>query len=556
MAEAEKKEDEKGRAANRAAEICARQERLETNRQPWIKLWEEIAELVDPKYVNTFRSWSNDWRTQGQLNSEKQFDPTAALSRDRGTAAVHQMLTPDSQKWHRYRSLDAAQNASNSNLRYFDATRDAVFKYRYAPKANFVSQITEVWSNLLTFGTACLFVDRLEGGGLRYRCLHLGEFFFQENHQGLVDTVHRRFKLTARQAVQKFGDKCPEKIAEYARDEKKKDDMFWFIHCVEPRSDLDVNRMDYKGMKYASWYVSVEGKEMIDEGGYRTMPYIVFRYSTTAGEDYGRCPVMAVMPSIRVLNEEKKTVIKAGHRAVDPVLLAHDDGVVGTINLRPGYVNYGAVDAQGRKLVHTLDTGNLNIGKELMDDERIMIKDALFVTIFQILTETPQMTATEVLERVREKGILLSPLGRQHEGLSQMNERELDLLDNQGKLPEMPKELADVGGWEAQVVYDNPLTRAMMAEEITGFMRSMEMAIQHATATQDPSALDWFEIDTAMPEIMDGQAVPARWVATLDAVMAKREGRKQQTESQQLIDAAPGIASVIKSTGGVQGTGL
>lgn len=535
----------------KAMEICSRQERFDTNRDPWIQLWEEIAELVDPKYVNTFRSWYTDWRTPGKLNSEKQFDPTAALSRDRGAAAVHSMLTPDTQKWHRYRSLEAKHNKSPLNLRYFDDTRDTVFRYRYAPKANFISQITEVWSNLITFGTACLYIDRLDGGGLRYRCLHLGEFFFQENHQGLVDTVHRRFKLTARQAVQKFGEKCPQKIREAATDEKKKDDMFEFIHCVEPRSDLDVSKMDYRGMNYVSWYVWKDQKEIISEGGYRSMPYIVFRYSTTAGEDYGRSPIMSVMPSIRVLNEEKKTVIKAGHRAVDPVLLAHDDGVVGTINLRPGYVNYGTVDSQGRKLVHTLDTGNLPIGKELMDDERIMIKDALFVTIFQILTETPQMTATEVLERVREKGILLSPLGRQHEGLSMMSERELDLLDNQGLLPEMPPELAEAGGWEAQVVYDNPLTRAMMAEEITGFMRSMEMAIQHVNATQDPSALDYFDIDTAMPEIMDGQAVPARWVRTFDQVAAIREGRKQQVETQQVIDAAPGLASVIKSTGGI-----
>lgn len=38
----------------------------------------------------------------------------------------------------------------------------------------------------------------------------------------------------------------------------------------------------------------------------------------------------------------------------------------------------------------------------------------LLVTLFQILTETPQMTAAEVVERTNEKGILLAPtVGRQ-----------------------------------------------------------------------------------------------------------------------------------------------
>ena len=37
----------------------------------------------------------------------------------------------------------------------------------------------------------------------------------------------------------------------------------------------------------------------------------------------------------------------------------------------------------------------------------MVINDAFLVTLFQILTETPEMTATEVIERTREKGALL-----------------------------------------------------------------------------------------------------------------------------------------------------
>lgn len=540
---------------NKAAAVCARQERMETDRQPWIRTWEEIAELVDPQYVNTFRSYSNDWRTAGQLNSQKQFDSTAALARDKGTAAIHSILTPDNQKWQRLKAMEGALNKSQRCRLYYDEVRDTLFRYRYADRANFVSQISEHWSNLLTFHTSSMFIDRLEGGGLRYKTMHLGEFFFDENHQGIVDTVHRKFKLTARQAVQKFKDKCPSEIVEAAKDEKQKDKTFIFIHCVEPRDDLDPTVIGPKGMKYASWYISVDYKRVVSEGGFRTFPFPTSRYRTVAGEKYGRGPMMDIIPSVRVLNEEKKTVIKMGHRAVDPVLLAHDDGVIGSVNLKPGFVNYGAVDAQGRKLVHALESSSsFQVGKELMDDERLIIKDALFVTIFQLLTETPTMTATEVLERVREKGILLSPLGRQHNDfLGPMTMRELDLLDQQGLLPPMPPELVEAGGWEAQVLFDNPLSRAMQAEEVTGFMRSMEMAITHASATQDPSALDWFDVDVAMPEIMDIQAVPARWTRTIDAVTQMRQGRQQAAQAQQLIDAAPGIASVIKSTGGAAG---
>ena len=49
-----------------------------------------------------------------------------------------------------------------------------------------------------------------------------------------------------------------------------------------------------------------------------------------------------------------------------------------------------------------------------------------------------------------------------------------------------------------------------------------------------------------MPEIAQGQAVPTRWIKTLDAVMQMRQQQAQQAQQQQMIDAAPALASVAK----------
>lgn len=532
----------------RAVAALRRQEAMETERQPHVTLWEEIAELIDPRYVNTFRSYGF-YNPTSVDKTQKQYDAAAPLALDKFGAAMDWMLTPRMQKWQRIRASDPSLNKSERVLRYFDEVRDILFKYRYAAKANFASQMFEHWIGLGSFGTAALFIDRLDGGGLRYKGIHLGEITFAENHQGIVDTAHRKFRMTARQAVQKFGDKNPEWVQKKAKD--KPDEKVCFVHCVYPRSDRDPTRGDAKGMAYVSMYVEEQSKVIVQEGGYSTFPYAISRYVTAPGEIYGRSPAMKVLPNIRCLNEQKRTMLKMGQRAVDPVLLAHDDGVVGTIALKSGVVNYGAVTADGKKLVHALDTNsNLVAGKDMMDDERLTIKDAFLLTVWQILVETPEMTATEVLERVKEKGAMVAPMmGRQEsECLGPMTERELDILARDGLLPEMPQELVEAGS-EFRLVYDSPLSRAQRAEEASGFMRSLETAINLSTATGDPSALDWFDIDTAMPEIMDIQAVPAKWVSTMDLVQKKREGRQQAAAAQQLVDTAPAIASVLKTTG-------
>lgn len=538
-----------------ATEILRQHSIMETERQPWVRHWEEIAELIDPRYVNTFRSGQAWNLTQGQDNTAKQFDITPPLALERFASAMDWMLTPMNQKYQRVRPLDDSLAKKPSIMRYCDEVRDILFRYRYSPKANFASQIGEHWMGLGGFGTSITFVDRLDGGGTRYRNIHLGEVCLAENHQGIIDTADRKFRMTARQAAQKWKEKTPEKILKDAQDSKQMHKKYTFIHHVCPNTDMDVSRMDYKGMAFKSIYVCVETQEICQEGGYATFPYAISRYTTAPNEVYGRSPAMKALPNIKSLNQMKRTVLKMGERAVDPVLLAHDDGVVGTISLRSGYVNYGAVTADGKKLVHPLDntTSNMPIGKELMDDERAGIKDIFLVTVFQLLEENPQMTATEVLERVKAKNALIAPtMGRQQsECLGPLTERELDILSRDRLLPDMPPELREAGG-QIHLLYDSPMSRAMQAEEASGFLRTMEMATEFATQTQDPSALDWLNVDTAMPEIADIQAVPARWISTPEQVAAKRQGRQQQQQTQQIIDAAPGIASVLKSTGSAQ----
>jgi len=245
----------------------------------------------------------------------------------------------------------------------------------------------------------------------------------------------------------------------------------------------------------------------------------------------------------------KKTNLKQGNKAVDPVLLAHDDNVLnGEVDLRPGAVNYGGGDKQGRALIVPLRGGDFRVAEALLQDERRDIEDSFFVTLFQILTQTPEMTATEVMERVAEKASLLSPtMGRlQSELLGPMIEREIDLLAEMGVLPDMPPELVEAQG-EYEIVYTSPLAKSMYAEEVSGFMRAVEMSLNIANATQDMSQLDHFNFEDAIPEISDYMAVPSRWMNSKDDIKAKRGERQRQAEQQQLMQNAPALASAAKT---------
>lgn len=529
-------------------EILREFDHMASTRGIWEKHWEEVALKVLPYYSTSFYPQGN--MTPGVKRNYEQYDITANSALWKFAAAMESMLTPSNGKWHRLRCTNPDLQKIREVALWFDAVNDLMFYYRNSPSSNFHSQQHDGYVSIGAFGTSCLFIDPLDkryGKGLRYRHVHLGELFFAANHQGIIDKVFRRFKMTLRQLVQQFGkDKLPPELIQKL--EKKPEDQVMVIHAVMPNDDYQKGKLNNKGKKFKSCYVLKDERHLLSEGGYKEFPYAIARYLTAPGELYGRSPAMNVLPSINVLNEEKKTIIKQGHRAVDPVLLAHDDGILNGFNLAPGAVNYGGVSADGRALVHALPTGNIAIGKELMDDERLAINDAFLVTLFQILVETPQMTATEVLERAREKGALLSPtMGRfQSESIGPMIMREFNLLADQGLLPPPPRILLEAKGeWKAE--YDSPLNRAMRAEEASGIMRSVQFAAEIAANTQDPSILDKFNFDEIIPAVADINGAPFKYMRSDEEVAAIRQKRDQEKAAAQMTQALPGIAAMTKS---------
>lgn len=529
--------------------LIKEQEQLARDRSSFESHWQEIAQRVFPAYSGAFTS-GGIMQPPGTKRNQEVYDSTPVIALQRFAAVSESLLTPRNDRWHGLIPANPELKKDRRVRIWHDAATDALFRYRYAPKANFASQTHQNYMALGAFGSGTLFIDELaDEPGLRYKHVHLGEIYFVENHQGIVDKAIRKFPLTARQAYQKWGDRLPADIKNKLS--QNSEEIFYFIHCVKPRGEVDPVRKDYKGMPLASYYVSITGKQLLSEGGYKSFPFAISRYVQIPGETYGRSPAMDVLPAIKTLNEQSKTVLKQGHRTVDPIYLLHDDGVLDTFSALPGSMVSGGMSAEGRPLVGTLPVGNVQIGKDLMDDQRAIIRDAFFVTLFQILTDSPEMTATEVLERVREKGILLAPTmaRQQSEFLGPLIDRELDLLSRQGLLPPMPPALLEARG-EYNVRYDSPLARMQKAGELAGTQRVLQFSAEIFSVTQDPSLFDAFDFDSIQRDMAEGQGMPAKHLVDDKTIQQRREARAKQAQIQQAVEAAPAAAGVVKAMGG------
>lgn len=518
-----------------AAGVLRDQQSMESQRSSFDSMNQRIAELVRP-HSALFTSRASQ---QGQRRDSAQFDSTAALALEKFSAAVESLIVPRTQRWHVLESMDPDLRKLPSVRRYCDDLTNVLFSARYATSAGFIYASGETFQELGAFGNGCMFLDDDVGRSLRYRAMAFPEVWFATDHTGRVDRVHRKLILTARQAMQKFGDRCPKPIRDVV--EKQPDAEFDFIHCVKARMDWDPGRRDFRGMKFASYYVAPCSQEVVDEGGYRTMPYLPGRFRTAPREVYGRGPAAQVLGQLNTLNEQAKTLLRAGQRAVDPPIMLMDDEGLEPFSLRAGSLNNGYLSSDGTPLAVPFNqNANIPIGLEFLQDSRTVINDAFYVTLFQILVENPNQTATEALLRAQEKGELLGPtVGRQQEELlGPMIEREIDILGRvPGLLPEMPPELQEAGGL-ASVKYTSPLNRMQQAGDGAAILRWLEAAApveQLAPGTIARTA----NLPGMLRKLADIGGVPEDCLLDEDQQSVAEESQAEMEQAQMLLQAAP-----------------
>lgn len=515
---------------------------------------EETANLIDPDSRNTF--FYGSYNFPGIKKTQFQVDASGALALQQFCAIADSMITPKNREWHGLET-DRYLMKQRGVKQFYEDLRTLVFDYRYRTDGNFHGQNNRIWKSLGAYGNSIMFVDALDrrwhGGrpGLRYKAVPFGECFFAENHQGIVTTLVRWFRLTARQACEKFGEEWLPPQLKTAL-EKDLQTPFQFLHCVRPRdeSEYDPERYDEKGMPFESCYVSIEGQCLVaEESGYRVFPYAVSRYDQMPGEVYGRGPAQLVLPGLKTLNAQKSVFLKTGHRASDPVLLLPDDGLM-DFNLRAGAMNKGGVTADGKPLVHPLPVGDIAITEKMMLEERGLIENMFLTPLFKTLMNNPNMTATQVVELINERAMLVAPtLGRQHsEYAGGLVPRELSLLFQMRvkDLPKPPPVLREAGIF-FEVTDTSPLALQAKSGQVAGTLRTLDVANQIANYSGDTSVYDYFAMDRVIARVGEMNEMPTELTATPNEIAQKQRNRQAQQQRQQQIEEAPGKAALIKA---------
>lgn len=488
---------------------------LQTQRSNWEKHWQELADYMLPRKADITKK-----RTQGDKRTELIFDGTAIHAVELLSSSLHGMLTSPSTPWFSMRYRDPALQNDDAANEWLEVCLDQM--YQHFNRSNFQQEIHELYYDLVVFGTAAFYVD-LDNDGLRFASRHIAEVCISEDGRGSVDTVYRKFEMTARAMAMQFGeknlsDKCKKDLENDPYAEHK------IVHAVFPRKETKGNTG--KDKPVASIYYEEATKNLLSESGFDEFPFMVPRFVKDSVSTYGRSPAMTALPDVKMLNKMSEVTIKAAQKQIDPPLMVPDDSFMMPIRTTPGALNF--YRSGTRERLEPLQIGANNpLGLAMENERRNAIRQAFYVDQL-LMSNGPTMTATEVLQRNEEKMRLLGPvLGRlQSELLQPLISRSFALLLRSGQLPAAPEQLQ---GQDIDIEYVSPLAKAQRLTDLQSMLRGFEVMMQVAEIAP---VMDYLDSDKLVQYLVEVTGIPARVIRGNDEVAQIRQEQAQAAEAQ------------------------
>lgn len=507
-------------------DLMKRYSQLKRIRSPYEDVWEECTEYVLPRRSNL----SFDSTPYPEIGT-KIYNGTPQEALEMQSNGLQGYLVSPSMPW--FKLMFTNQEVMRMGVaRKWLQEAEAII-YDLFQRSNFYETMSEVFDDGATVGTASIYCeeDDVVPQTINFRAPHFKQIFVDDNRWGRVDTVFNKMPLTGREAIAMFG----EEIFDSATRKRFKENPYeiaYFIHAVLPREERETTARDRMNMPFASFYIYEDKQLLVDEGGYLTMPYIVWRWRTNTGETYGSSPTMRALPDIKRLNQISKTILQAGHRYVEPPV-AYPAEMIGTLDLRPRGMNPYEDPNRIPFPINTM--GSFPIARDIEAAIEEHVRAHFHADFFLLMSQQlgHNMTATQVVEMQGEKAAVLGTItGRiNNELLAPTIRRVFSIAQFNNWLPELPQQLQSMQA-QLQVEFIGPLVQAQkrfhQTQGINSFLSQVIPLVEVS-----PPILDNIDMDEMVRHMHHTSGAPQEVIVDQREVEKLRQQRAQQQQQMQ-----------------------
>ncbi len=388
---------------NRAKKIMERFGKAVTRRQNWESLWQECYDYALPQREGFYGN------VDGENRMDHIFDETALVGVQEFASRMQSGLCPSFSKWVKLEGgPDIPDDKRDEVARGLEEIEEDF--YDVIRHSNFDSEFYESLLEIAV-GTAVLLVEENEEPDrpVRFTAVPLTQVWLERDPFDGIGAVFHAPKIRA-------GDL----LVRWPKAQIKNPDLLQLIEN-DPSKEVDIICATYrdwsqKGEEVHKYCVVVKDfEDLIYEEelkGEGSNPWVVGRWSKSAGEVYGRGPLLNALPAIKTLNLTVQLILENAEVSITGMWQADDDGVLNpdTIRLVPGTIIPKAPGSNGLQSLEA--PGKFDVAQIILDDMRHNVRKALYNETLGPREGTPA-SATEVSERMADLSRQIgSPFGR------------------------------------------------------------------------------------------------------------------------------------------------
>ena len=504
----------------------------------WYPAWKDLSLYINPTRGFFYETQPNVGKT---IDHKTVIDSTAEDCVMTLSSGMVSGLTSPSRPWFRL-ALPDPDLMQLANVKYWLDDVNTRMLDIFA-KSNIYGGLASIYEEVATFGTACAFLEEDYNDVIRMRVYTIGEYYLGCGHDGRCNAFYRRFWMTVSQLINEFGiDNCSMQT-QTAFKSNNPDAWVKVNFLIEENDDRVPEYKDFRNMKYRCvyWEDSAGNDQYLRIGGYEEMPVLTPRWQTTTTADvYGRSPGWKMLGDVKMLQKLQKNKLIALDKVSNPPVQV-DASVQGEANMLPGGITRfsATLPNAGVKPAYQVQPDLANM-EATIEKTQAAIKRKSFSDLFLMMIDAERsgspITATEVAERQAEKLTILGPVLERLESelLNPLIDRTFAIMYRNGLIPEPPQEIQ---GMELKVQYVSVLAQAQKMTGITAINQVIQFVM--ASAQANPNILDTIDWDQAAKEYAEMSGIPAKIMASPEAVMAIRKAKVQaQAKAEQQQDAA------------------
>lgn len=507
-------------------------------RQTWDTHHKEIADFIHPRY-GRFMDKGDSTPNDGKKRMGKVLDGTAMRGLNVLSAGLFTAICSPSRPFFRMSFMD------KSLLEYGPARMwaDVVEKRMYwvLEKSGFYQATHHAFRELPLFASACTWADPHPQRILHWQTRTWGEYAWGINGWGEVDTCSLAIQLPIRGIAERWGTRA---FSESSKRALEKDPFTWktVTFLVRPREWVMPGKMDVLNMPYQLVAFMEDGDDILFESGRQEFPVMTPRWDVIGPSIYGFGPGHDILPDVKMLQELQEQRLVAVAKSSNPPVKV-PTGYTRRLLTVPGGQN--PVSAQSPESIGPLYQVNPDL-RGLLDalqDTREAIRSGQYVDVFLLLSQFPDMTATEALIREQEKLQVLGPVAERFIGeyLNRALELAYAEMVRIGLVPPPPPEIA---GQELKLEHVSTLARV---QERAGFQGLGQfLAVAEQIVAGHPETADKVDFDQAIDEIGQMFSVPPGIIRSDDDVAKLRQVRAQAQAQAAQGEKMAGMASAAK----------